>query len=866
MPWFTQREHDLDDEIQSHIRMAIQDRVDAGQDPKRARAEVLREFGGVARHMEDTRDVWGWRWAEQTLFDLRFAIRTLAKTPGFAVAAIVSLALGIGATTALLSVLHHVALRPFPFEDPQRLAIIWSMDPRVPGGMSATSFPDWRDWRTGTHRFAGIAAFRNRPAFVNEGDQTFQIEFHEVSSDFLSSLGVRPALGRFWSEHEPQGSDAAVISDGMWRNILGGARDAIGRRIVVNQAAYTVVGVMPPGFASPSIGGLSSIRLSPNNSLWTPLVPRPSQRNNRGNRGLRILARAQSNATMEGARQQLATVAAGLAGTCPDSNRGVTTAVVPLAESIAGAFRPPLTALALAAGLFLLIACANVASLILARDAARQREFATRSALGAGRVRLLRQLLTEHLVLAAAGGGGGIAVAMLLLSQVRRAAAMLDIPRLSDSRVDLPVLAASIPISIAAGLLFGMIPAWGASRVSDPRSTTDRRGVRIRQGLIGGATAITFVLVFSAAGLATAFQRLMDIHGEADARTYTFQTTLAGTRWARSPQDQQFYAGLLERMRALPQVESAGVTTTLLQIGDPSGTLVTIEGNAPLPPDRQPMVGYSMADAAFFRLAGLQLREGRLFEERDRVNSPLVAVVNEAFVRTVSPDQSPVGRKAKVLGVAAEPMEIVGVVADGKAFRPGEPERPRIFYPYSQSPSTRLIAIVRMQPGVRPPVQALRTIVRDLDPVLPVFDVQTVEEIVGKATASPRWGSALVAMFAGMALVLASIGVAGVVGFVTSRRSKECGIRLALGAAPRSVRWLMARQGIWPVIGGMVLGMACAPVISRLIAGYLPGAGDASWLSLAIGGTLLTLASGGAAFAPANRATGIDPASALRCD
>jgi putative ABC transport system permease protein len=240
--------------------------------------------------------------------------------------------------------------------------------------------------------------------------------------------------------------------------------------------------------------------------------------------------------------------------------------------------------------------------------------------------------------------------------------------------------------------------------------------------------------------------------------------------------------------------------------------------------------------------------------------------VNEAFVRTVSPDRSPVGRKATVLGVAAEPLEIVGVVADGKPFRPGEPERPRIFYPYSQSASTRLIAIVRMQPGARPPVQALRTIVRDLDPVLPVFDVQTVEEIVGKATASPRWGSALVALFAGMALVLASIGVAGVVGFVTSRRSKECGIRLALGAAPRSVRWLMARQGALPVIGGMMLGMACAPVISRLIAGYLPGAGDASWLSLAIGGTLLALASGFAAFAPANRATGIDPASALRCD
>jgi predicted permease len=866
MRWFVRREEDLNDEIRSHIRMAIQDRVEAGQDPQRARAEVLREFGGVVRHMEDTRDVWGWRWAEQSVLDLRFAVRALAKAPAFAAAAILSLTVGIGATTALLSVLHNVTLRPFPFADPHRLAVIWNMDPRIPGGTSPASFPDWQDWRSGVSRFANIAAFRNRPAFVTANDQTFQLEFHEVSSDFLASLGIAPAMGRFWKEHEPQADNAAVISDSVWRHVFGSARDIIGRRIVVNRAAYTVVGVMPQGFASPSIGARASIRLSPADSLWTPLVPGPAQRNNRGNRGLRILARVQSNVTMESAGRELSSVAGRLADAYPDSNRGLTTAVVPLAESIAGAFRPPLAGLALAGGLFLLIACANVASLILARDAARAREFATRSALGAGRTRLLRQLLTEHLVLAACGGAGGLALAMLLLSQVRRASAVLEIPRLSESALDLPVLAAALSISLAAGLLFGLIPAWRTSRVTSPRSTTDRQGVRTRQALIGGVTAITFVLVFSATGLAAAFQRIIAARGKSDGRTYTFQTTLTGTRWSRPPLDQQFYAGLLERMRALPQVESAGVTTSLLQIGDPSGTLVTIEGNAPLPPDRQPMVGYTMADATYFRLAGLPLREGRLFDERDRANAPLVAVVNEAFVRAVSPDQSPLGRKAKVLGVAAEPMDIVGVVADGKPFRPGEPERPRIFYPYSQSASTRLIAMIRMRPGSPAPVQVLRAIVRELDPSLPVFEVQTVEAILAKATASPRWGSALVAAFAAMALVLASIGVAGVVGFVASRRSKECGIRLALGAAPGSIRWLVARQGVWPVAGGMVLGIACTPMVSRLIAGYMPGAGDASWLSLASGGALLALAGAWAAFAPARRATGVDPASVLRCD
>lgn len=866
MNWFRRRADDVEEEIRSHIRMAIQDRVRDGEDPVQARREVLKEFGGVAIQAEDTRAVWRIQWLDQTLADLRFAARTLAKSPGFAAAAILSLALGVGATTALLSVLLHVALRPLPYREPDRLAIAWSMDPRVTPATSPASFPDWQDWREGTHSFDGIAAFRNRPGFLNVGDRTLQLELHEVSADFLPLLGVAPALGRFWSEREGEAGQAAVISDGLWRHAFGGARDVVGRRIVVSQTAYEIVGVMPAGFAAPSVGMRAAIRLSPADSMWTPLVPRPVQRNNRGNRGLRILTRLHAKSDVVAARRDLAAVAARLAAAYPESNRGITSELAPLADSITGAVRPPLAALVAAAGLFLVIACANVAGLLLARDDSRRREFATRSALGASRGRLIRQSLTESAVLALAGGAAGVMLAAALLAIARQAAAVLDVPRLADSVLDLPVLAAALVISGVAALLFGATPASRVSHVAGGRVTADRGSVRLRQVLVGAATAVTFVLVLSATLLVTSFRNLMADRGPANDRTYTFQVTLSGTRWARTPLDRQFYDALLQRVRALPRVESAGFTTGLLNIGDSSGTLVSVVGGATLPPDRQPIAGYTMADAEFFRLAGLALRAGRLFDARDRDTAPPVAVVNEAFVRAVSPDENVVGRWVNVLGVGEKPMEVVGVVADGRPFRPGEQERPRLYYPWMQTASTRFIGVVRVKEGTPAPMEEIRAMVREMDATLPVFEVQSVAEIVGKATASPRWGSALVALFAGMALALAAVGVMGTVGYCASQRKKECGIRIALGAAPRAVSWMVARQGVWPVLAGLTAGLAAARVVETVVGRYLFGATGHGVAAIGLCVAILAVTAGTAALLPARRAAGVDPALTLRCD
>ena len=860
------RDSELDEEIRSHIRMAIEDRVLQGEDRQRARAEVLKEFGSVAGTMEDTRTVWGGQWLEPLAFDLRYAARGLSRTPGFALAAVLSLAIGIGATTSLFSVLQHVAWQAFPYRDPGKLAIVWNLDPRLANPQAPASYPDWQDWRRLCKGFAGLAAFRNRPGFIKSAEESPQVELHEVSADFLPLLGVAPALGRFWNEDEAPRPQAAVISDHLWRQFFGGARDIVGRRIVVSQTPYEIVGVMPAEFRTPSMGAQATIRLSPADSMWVPFVPKPVQLANRGNRGLRILARLDGRATIAAVQRNLGVVAAQLAEAYPDSNRNITVQVLPLIESVSGTARPALVALTGAAGLFLLIACANVASLLLARGSARAREFATRAALGAGRARLVRQLLTESLLLASLGGAAGMVLAAGSLCIARQASTMLDIPRLAESVLDLPALLAALLLSTATGLLFGLMPALRLSRFADRGGTADPRGVRIRQLLIAGVTAITLILVFGASLLIDSFRRFTAGQNTAAERTYTFQTTINGTRWNHPPLDRQFCDSLLQRLRQIPGVEATGLTTNLMQIGDNSGTLVSVVGDAPLPPERQPMAAYTMSDAGFFPLAGLALREGRLFDARDNTISPGAAVVNEAFVRAVSPDTPLLGRQVRLLGVTETPLEVVGVVSDARPFHLGGQERPRVFYPYSQYASTRVIGIVRIAAGGGPPINAIRGILRELEPAAPMFEVSTVADLQAMASSAPRWGSVLLGAFAVMALLLASMGVMGVVGFVASQRTRECGIRIALGSTPSGVKWLMARQGMGPVAFGLVAGIAAAQAADRVIATYLVGIREANAPVLLADVLLLAAAAGIAAYVPARRVTRIDPSTTLRCD
>ena len=861
------RERELDEELRSHIRMAVADRVSRGESPEQARAAVLREFGSLALAAEDTRHVWGGQWVEHSVYDLRHAARSLVRTPVFALSAILSLAIGIGASTGLFSVLHHVALRPLPYQEPNQLAIIWNLDPRVTNPQSPASYPDWQDWRQQATDFAEISAFRNRPAFLRGGNNSLQVELHEVSADFLPLLRVPPAAGRFWSNVDNDRGDAVVISHHLWQQQFGGAFDVVGRRIVINQAPYEIVGVMPAGFRSPSMATQFDVRLSPPDSVWVPLVPRPVQKNNRGNRGLRILARLKDGASLATAQSNLAQLASRLAESYPDSNRNISVQVVPLADSVTGSARPALLALMAASVLFLLIACANVASLLLARGSGRAREFSTRAALGAGRARLIRQLLTESLLLASLGGAAGIGLAAAGLHIARQASAALDVPRLEEVALDWRGFLLAVALSTGAALLFGVLPALRLTRlVHDRGATADARGLRIRQALIAGITAVTVILLFSASLLLQSLRVLTANQDTAAARTYNFQTTLAGTPWARPPLDRQFCETLLQRLRHLPGVESAGLTTNLMQIGDNSGTTVSIEGATPLPPEKQPIVTYTMSDAAFFPMAGLQLLRGRLFDSGDLPTAPAVAIVNEAFIRSVSPDAPLLGRRVRLLGVTETSLTVIGVISDAKPFRLGGLERPRIFYPYSQFASTRVIAMVRMASGVAIPTQAIRLILRDLEPSAPLFEIQTSAGLLERATSSARWGSVVLGGFALMAVLLATLGVMGVVSFVAGQRTRECGIRIALGSTPAALQWLIARQGLGPAALGLIAGAACADSAIHAVSTYLLAipSGRASLLSADV--LLLGAAAAIAVYLPARRASRVDPSLTLRCE
>jgi putative ABC transport system permease protein len=700
-------------------------------------------------------------------------------------------------------------------------------------------------------------------------DSPVLVELHEISSDFLPLLGVQPERGRVWSEEQAARGDVAVLSYSVWLNNFGRDPQIVGRKITVSRAVYEVVGVMPPGFASPSIRAGSGIRLSPVASVWVPFVPQPVHRNFRGNRSLRVIGRL-GEATLEQGRRELSGIANRLAQAYPDTNRDMSTRVVPLADGLAGNARTALMTLIVAACLLLLVACANVGGLVLARGSGRAPELAARIALGAGRARLIRQLLTENLVLALAGGAAGVALAAIALAALRDGFGLLDVPRLENASLNGRVLAAGLVVSLATGLGFGIVPALRLSATRtvlpfDARWSSGRQ--RSRQWLIGAQTALSLLLMMSAILLVVSFNRLTTRHGiPAPERTLSFQTTLSGTQWAREPMTRQFYDALLERLRRLPGVEAVGVTTWLLDVGDASATDARIDGEPAPVRGRDLLAGYTMADREYFGLAGLQLRQGRLFEERDRAGGPRVVVVNEAFVRAVVREGQPLGQRIRASSLSEAPLEIVGVVADANPVRVQEPERPRLYYPYTQSASVRFLTVMRLSSPDAVPVSAIRSVLNEFDRGLPLFAVETAEDVLSRASAGPRWGSTLVSGFAAIALLLGGVGVMGIVGYATARRTRECGIRLALGASGGSVRWLMTREALVPVVCGLIAGLAATSVTSRLLSAYLHEVDPFDPVLVSAAVALASSVSLLAAYVPARRAASVEPATALRAE
>jgi putative ABC transport system permease protein len=804
--------------------------------------------------------------------DLRYVLRSLAKAPGFTFIVLLTLALGIGANTAIFTVLNAVLLRPLPFPDSDRLVAV--RETFGQGYTGSVAGPNVVDWRTRSHSFSGILAFRaSSRALVGDG-QPEQVFTAMVSADFFRTLGVSPALGRGFADGEDQGvGTVAVLSDGLWRTRYGADPGVIGRTITLSGQPYTVIGVAPPGFTYPGDA-----------VAWLPMEYGLGRSAQRSSHSYDVVGRLAPGVSLEAARADLASVARQLEREYPVDNAGRGVEVVPLAADTVKAARPVLLMLGGAALFVLLIACANVANLFLARAAVRQRELAVRAALGAGRWRLARQVLVEGVVLSLAGGLFGLLLASwgvdLLVALRPR-----GIPRLDEIGVDRATLAFALVVSVAVGIGFALFPALTLSH-GDPADafrgegrgvTGGRSGGRFRAALVVAQLSLALILLAGAALLVVTVRRLALVDPGFDPRgAYTLEFTIPPGKYPDRARHDQYLTRVIDAVSRVRETRAAGATFYLpLGNGQVNGDF-TVEGAPPAAPGREQYANFRMVTGDYFGALAIPLRRGRLLTPEDRAGAPHVAVVNEALARTAWPGQDPIGRRLTFGDGQDDPdwMEVVGVVANVKSNGLTADIGPEIFVPFSQIRADLwtvfqplpVSVVIRSDENLETVGAAVRAAIRSVDPEQPVSGPAPAGELVAGAVARQRFGMLLLLAFGGLALLLAAVGVYGVMAYAVSQRTRELGIRLALGARPGAVRALVLGEGMLLAGLGIGVGLAGALVLGRLLVGMLYGVRPTDPRVLAAVCLLLAAASVLATLVPAVRATRVNPVDALRSE
>jgi len=806
------------------------------------------------------------------LQDLRYAWRQLWNAPGFALAAVLTLALGIGANTAVFSVVNTVLLQPLPYAQPERLMTVQSMDMRVPIPNSM-SYPDFFDFRSRNQTFEHLITSRDSNMVLTGAGAPTQLDAEMVTWDLFPTLGIAPELGRgFLQSEEALGTHVVVLSHKFWQTQFGGDRSIVGRTIALDRKLYTVVGIAPVGFAFPVN--------EPNVQLWTTIAddreaPPGDQpiTEQRGAHWLTALGRLKSGVTIDQARADLNVIAAALAKQYPDSNTNFRQASVqPALETLVGDMRTPLLILLGAVGLVLLIACANIANLLLARTAAREHEMAVRASLGASRGRVLRQLLTESCLLAIFGGAAGTALAWYALHFVLPLGGQ-SIPRLAQASIDSRVLAFSLILALLTSVVFGLAPALQASKVDlaaslkeQTRGSTDRRD-RLRGGLVIAQVTLGLVLVTGAGLLMASFLRLetSDLGLKPD-HLLTYWFSLPDSQY-KEAQQVAFYDQLLDRMRAIPGVQSAAGVWPLPLGGDNATISFNIEERPSGPPNR-PHARMAFATPGYFSTADIPLLQGRFFTERDDKTSPRVLIVNKAFADKFFPGEDVIGKRitpgATDSGEKEMPREIVGVVGSAKLFAMDTEPKPIYYFPYKQLAWQPPVTMLRTAVSPRTLESAVREQMAALDPLVPVFQVRTMEELLSAEITEPRFHTLLLACFAGIALLLTMVGLYGVMAYSVSRRTREIGVRIALGASRSTVLSMVMRQALALLACGLVLGLTASLAGERLLRSLLYGVSALDPVVLALAGLLVAVTGLLAAYLPARRAAGVDPMMALR--
>jgi putative ABC transport system permease protein len=882
----TRRDRAFDEELQSHLAMHVDDNLRAGMTPEAARRDALMKLGGVMQTREAYRDRRGLPVLDHIAQDLRFALRTLRKSPTFAIIVILTLGLGIGANAAIFSIINAVLLRPLPYPDANRLAIVWATNGQTGHTEYEASFPDFEDWKAQSRSFDEIVAFTMFGATMGRGDHAERLPAIQVTHGFFEMLGYAPALGRtFRSDDEQPGSRVVILSDALWTYAFDRRAGVLGETIRLNEQTYTIIGVMRPDvdFAT---------RLPDERELYLPLVGDT----NRNHASVQTLARLRPGVSIRQAQADMDVITRRLAAQYPASNAQVGANVMPLVYARVGHFRTRLLVFMGVAALVLLIACTNVANLLLARNVSRQKELAMRVALGAGRLRLLQQLMTESLVLALTGGALGVLIATWTAPVL---AALLAknflIARLEQTRTDVWVLAFAFVVSLATVLLFGAVHAQGAAstidlqeslRASGRAASEGARGTRLRRILVISEVAMALVLLAGAGSLLRSLLVMgSTAPGLATDHVLTAELSLPKSKLTNTPVRLRFFQDLLARIATLPQARSAALVSDLPLSGSwyersfriiGTGRSGGSEGSLRPGPDAALRANVNIASAGYFQTLGIPVTAGRELTAQDTANTPRVAVINETAARRFWPGEDPVGAQIVLEGESAaagaspsapQAITVVGVTGDVRQMGLGRAVHPEIFLSYMQQTGRArswLTLVVRTTTDPAAAAVSIKSLAQSVDRDVPVTAMHTLDEVLNGSLAPPRVYTSLLGTFATLALLLAAVGLYGVMSYTVSQRTHEMGIRMALGAGRGDVIRLVLRQALGLVLIGTAIGLAGALAAARLLTHLVPAAQPSDPLTLAAVSAVLIAAACLASYAPARRGSRVDPMIAVR--